>query len=162
MHLCQENPDRFSWTQVYLPGDTGQGLHRCILFRRTRQGYTGVSCQENKTGRYTCVSLSGEQDREDTGVSRQENLIGRTQVYLPGEPDREDTGVSPSLVQDREDTGVSLSGSPDRIHRCPPCQVLQMGGHRCILSGEPDREDTGVSRQENKTGRTQVYLARRT
>ena len=59
-------------TQVYLPVEL-QGGHRCISQENLTR-YTGVSCQENLGG-HRCISLSGEPDREDTGVS------------LSGEPD---------------------------------------------------------------------------
>ena len=94
------------------------------------------------------------ENREDTGVSCQENQTGIHRCILSGEPDREDTGVS---CQENQ------SCSPDKGgHRCPLVRRTRQEGHRCISPGEQDREDTGVSRQENQIGRTQVYLVRRT
>ena len=175
-------PDRED-TGVSLSGEPDREIHRCILSGEQDREDTGVSLSgspdrrtqvsslsgepdrdtqvslsgeqdREDTGvsqclarRYTwCISLSGEQDREDTGVSRQENKIGRTQCpILSGEPDR--------------DTQVYLPGELQGGHRCI-CQENQTGYTGVSLSGEPDREDTGVSCLVLLTGCTGVLPVR--
>ena len=155
---------------MYLARRTRQGGHRCISSGEPDREETGVSRQENQTGRtqvylvrrtrqegHRCIS-PGEQDREDTGASGQENQTGRTQVYLTRRTGQGGHKCISPGEQDREDTGVS---SPEGT-KCISIGVLDVGqgvSHRIVRIG---RTQVYLCLGELQTGMTQVYLVRRT